>query len=263
MTVQLDCDRPGLGGADNLAARAAQRLLDAGSWRGRVHITLDKRIPVGAGLGGGSSDAAAVLLALAQLLRPTPPPELLFEIAAGLGSDVPFFLIGGRCVGVGRGEEVYPLPDIRRQWLVVLAPKQPVSTAQAYRDLNRARRSRLTRDAARNIINGFCSGIGVPQEAAARSATKVPPDQFVNDFEAVAFQQFPRLESWKDRLVRLGASGAMLSGSGSAIIGLFPTRTMATAASAAFKTFPGEVLIARTLGRRACRAVLGELISGD
>ena len=261
--VQLDCDRPDLGGVDNLATRAAQRLLDAGSRRGRVSITLRKRIPVGAGLGGGSSDAAAVLLALAQLLKPAPAPELLFEIAAGLGSDVPFFLVGGRCVGVGRGEEVYPLADIPRQWLVVLAPKQPVSTAQAYRDLNRARRSRLTPDAARNIINGFCSGIGVPQEAAVRSATKAPPDQFVNDFEAVAFQQFPELESWKNRLVRLGATGAMLSGSGSAIVGLFPTRTMAAAASAAFKTFPGEVLIARTLGRRACRAALGELISGD
>lgn len=255
--VRLACNRPELAGDDNLAAVAARRLLEAGSRRGAVEIELSKRIPVGAGLGGGSSDAAAVLLALARMLRPAPPPELLHTIAAGLGSDVPFFLVGGRCVGLGRGEEVYPLPDIARQWLLLLAPDQPISTVQAYRDLDRARRARLTAAASRNIISGFCSGIGAPQETGVRSTTEAPPNQFVNDFDAVIFQRFPELGGWKDRLVRAGASGAMLSGSGSALFGLFPIRASAVAAVRAFDTFPGKVLIACTMGRRACRAVWG------
>ncbi|MDA1314746.1 MAG: 4-(cytidine 5'-diphospho)-2-C-methyl-D-erythritol kinase [Acidobacteria bacterium] len=255
--VHLVCDRPELAGDDNLAAIAARRLIEAGSRRGTVEIELNKRIPVGAGLGGGSSDAAAVLLALARMLRPAPPPALLFTVAAGLGSDVPFFLVGGRCVGLGRGEEVYPLPDIPRQWLLVLAPDRPISTVHAYRDLDRARRTRLTVAASRNIISGFCSGISAPQETGTHSTTEAPPNQFVNDFEAVTFQRFPELGRWKDRLVRAGASGAMLSGSGSAVFGLFPIRASAVAASRAFDTFPGKVLIACTIGRRACRAVWG------
>ncbi len=255
--VNLACDCPELAGEDNLATAAAHRLLDAGSRRGAVDIELGKRVPVGAGLGGGSSDAAAVLLALAKMLRPPPPPKLLFEIAAGLGSDVPFFLVGGRCVGVGRGEEVYPLPDIPRQWVVVLAPDAPISTVRAYEDLDRVRGARLTADASRNIINGFCLGICAPQETEVRAPTKASPNPFANDFEAVIFQRFPELGGWKDRLVRAGASGAMLSGSGSAVFGLFPTRESATAATRAFDAFPGKVRIAFTLGRRACRAVWG------
>ena len=253
--VDLVCDRPELDGDDNLAAVAARRLLHAGSSRGAVEIELDKRIPVGAGLGGGSSDAAAVLLALSRMLRPAPPPDLLLTVAAGLGSDVPFFLVGGRCVGLGRGEEVYPLPDIPRQWLLVLAPDQPISTPQAYRALDSARRTRLTAAASRNIISGFCSGVGAFQEAGTRLTTEAPPNQFVNDFETVIFQRYPELGNWKDRLVRAGASGAMLSGSGSALFGLFPGRASAAAAAQAFDAFPGKVLLAYTMGRRACRAV--------
>ena len=114
--VSLRCNDPALENKDNLARRAASELLATKHWAGHIKIDLEKRIPHGSGLGGGSSDAAAVLLALEQLLRPVPPRELLFEIAAQLGSDVPFFLVGGTAVGVGRGEEVYPLPDGPRHW---------------------------------------------------------------------------------------------------------------------------------------------------
>ena len=103
--VEFECDRPELTGEDNLAARAARELLRKGPWRGAVEIQLQKRIPVGAGLGGGSSDAAAVLLALSRMLRPRPSPAVLCQVAAGLGSDVPFFLVGGCCVGVAEARK--------------------------------------------------------------------------------------------------------------------------------------------------------------
>ena len=255
---ELDCDQPELAGGNNLAARAAAQLLKAGKWPGAVEIHLEKRVPVGAGLGGGSSDAAAVLLALSKMLRPRPSAATLCEVAANLGSDVPFFLVGGRCVGVSRGEEVYPLPDPPRRWLVVLAPEQPVSTAEAYEALSRGRRSGLTPQATRNIINVFYSGIGVPQRnAGARHVAETPPDLFANDFEKVVFQQFRELELWRDRLVRNGADAAMLSGSGSALFGLFGNRSRAQAAAASFEGFPGTVWVGPTLSRRACHTIWG------
>jgi len=183
---------------------------------------------------------------------------VLCQVAAKLGSDVPFFLVGGRCVGVGRGEEVYPLPDLPRRWLVILAPDRPISTGEAYAALERRRRHGLTAKAAENIISVFYSGIGVPQrEAGAHRVAEIPPDLFANDFEKVVFQQFPELELWKDGLVRGGADAAMLSGSGSAIFGVFGDRRRAEAAAKAFGGFPGKVWVGTTLGRRACRTVWG------
>ena len=120
--VALDCDDTSLSTRNNLAVRAAESLLRAGGWPGAVAIELKKRIPAGAGLGGGSSDAGAVLLALRRLLKPRPHSKMLAEVAAELGSDVPFFLQGGTAVGLGRGEEVCPLPDQPRRWLVLVAP---------------------------------------------------------------------------------------------------------------------------------------------
>lgn len=257
--VELSCNRPELAGDDNLAARAARRLLEAGKWPGAVEIDLEKRIPAGAGLGGGSSDAAAVLLALGKMLRPRPSRAVLCEAAAELGSDVPFFLVGGRCVGVGRGEEVYPLPDPPRRWLVVLAPQQPVSTAQAYAALSQSRRAALTPQAARNIINSFYASIGAPhRNEEARRFAEAPPDLFANDFEQVIFRQRPELALWKDRLARSGADAAMLSGSGPAIFGWFADRGRAQAAAETLSAFPGSVWAGPSLSRRACQAVWGD-----
>ena len=156
--VELDCDDISLSTKDNLAVRAAESLLRAGAWRGRVAIELKKRIPAGAGLGGGSSDAAAVLLALRRLLKPRPHTAMLAEVAAELGSDAPFFLQGGTAVGLGRGEEVYPLPDQPRRRLVLVAPEIFVSSAEAYRTLRKSR-ARLTPAERQHIISGFQAGV--------------------------------------------------------------------------------------------------------
>src|ERR1039457_2919605 len=127
-------DDPGI--PDNLVLRAARLAMETMRAAGRVEMRLIKRIPMGAGLGGGSSDAAAVLLALPVLAGRPLGLDALAGLAARLGSDVPFFLLGGTAVGIGRGTELFPLPDRPAMSGLVVAPAVHVNTAQAYRDLS-------------------------------------------------------------------------------------------------------------------------------
>src|SRR5207245_3974011 len=166
-------------------------------------LGLARRIPMGAGLGGGSSDAAAVLLALPFLAGGTISTELLIAIASELGSDVPFFLLGGRAAGIGRGTELYPLPDAPAGPALVVAPGIHVSTTAAYRSLNRGQ---LTSELLQNKIDGF--------QACVWSASG---EGGVNDFEEAVFLEYPPLRALKQRLIKLGASPAMMSGSGSSV----------------------------------------------
>jgi 4-diphosphocytidyl-2-C-methyl-D-erythritol kinase len=203
--------------AGNIMERAAGQCLDAMRLSGRVEFQLDKRIPMGAGLGGGSSDAAAVLLALPALAGRVLEWPALIRMAAELGSDVPFFLLGGAAVALGRGTELYPLPDRRALRGLVVAPEIHVSTADAYRRLSAA----LTSESQQNKIVSFQSAVwresvGAPGEADAAWGE--------NDFESVVFSRHPELESIKQVLLKLGARPAMMSGSGSALFGLFPER---------------------------------------
>lgn len=223
-------------GVQNLAVRAAEavrKLLRTGNG---VEIRLHKRIPPASGLGGASSDAAAVVRALCMLLRSALPPERLLHLAAELGSDVPYFLLGGRALGVGRGEEVYPLPEGARRWVVVLFPGEGMSTAAAYRLL---RRPRLTVARARPTIEVFCGQM-------MASATQA----LGNDFEPLLFRKRPRLAAVKRRLLRAGAEQASLSGSGSALYGLFEDAAAARRAAAGLTSVGGSVFLARTVSRR-------------
>ena len=248
--VTLRCNDQALENEDNLAYRAARDLLAANHWKGRVKIDLEKRIPCGSGLGGGSSDAAAVLLALERLLRPAPPPELLFDIAARLGSDVPFFLVGGTAVGVGRGEEVYPLPDGRRHWALLLVPPIRISTADAYRRLRLPKLSSLTAKSRQPIIDGFYARVCASERGGWQDLAALLP----NDFEDVIFQAFPDLQQWKSRLAKAGASAAMMCGSGAALCGLFSDRRSAIRARDSLRGLSGNSYVVRTLSRRSyCR----------
>ena len=192
--------------AENLIERAARLCLDEMRVSGDVGFSLHKRIPMGAGLGGGSSDAAAVLLALPVLAGQVIPLERLIPLAAQLGSDVPFFLLGGTAVGLGRGEELYPLPDQKPAHGVLVAPSIHVSTADAYRALG----ARLTTQAQQNKLVSFQSDTW--RESLGESR---------NDFEDAVFDLHPRLKSIQERLSRSGAEPAMMTGSGSAIFGIF------------------------------------------
>ena len=207
--TSIELDDP-LAISDNLVVRAARLAMDAMRATGRVEMRLRKHIPMGAGLGGGSSDAAAVLLALPALAGRALPLPILGDLAARLGSDVPFFLLGGTAVGIGRGTELFPLPDRPAMSGLVVAPAVHVNTAQAYRDLSPG----LTSEAQENKIFSFQSltwerGVGKSSE---------------NDFEAVVFKQHRNLADLKKRLLRAGATAAMMTGSGSALFGLFPDR---------------------------------------
>jgi 4-diphosphocytidyl-2-C-methyl-D-erythritol kinase len=206
----------GLGIPDNLASRAACLALEAMRVTGRVEMRLEKHIPMGAGLGGGSSDAAAVLLALPALAGRSLDVPRLCGLGQQLGSDVPFFLLGGAAVGIGRGTEIFPLPDTPACQGLLVAPGIHVNTAQAYRDLS----PRLTIELQQNKIFSFLShtwGLGGLEPSA-------------NDFEPVVFEQHRSLAGLKRRLSRAGASPAMMSGSGSALFGLFPNSAAARAA---------------------------------
>jgi 4-diphosphocytidyl-2-C-methyl-D-erythritol kinase len=206
---------------DNLVVRAAQAVMDAMRCTGRVEMRLAKRIPMGAGLGGGSSDAAAVLLALPVLAgREVALPDLC-RLGRQLGSDVPFFLLGGTAAGIGRGTELFPLPDAAAQPGVLVAPGVHVSTAEAYRLLGAS----LTTELQENKIFSF-------QSQAWEWEFRQPA---VNDFEAVVFQEHGRLARLKKSLLRSGAVSAMMTGSGSAVFGLFRTAEEARCAADALR----------------------------
>ncbi len=242
--IELVCSELALAGADNLAWRAADELLRETGREGSVSIRIDKHIPSGGGLGGGSSDAGATLCALARLLRPAPSPAVLQGVAARLGSDVPFFLLGGRALGVGRGEEVYPLPEGTRQWFVLVTPPVRVSTAAAYRDLAASRRA-LTPDRKGPILNMFCAGFRAPDRAQADGAAGA----LANDFEDTVFQRFPELRQIKRKLLRVGARQALMSGSGSTLFGVFEDRSSAEQAKEKLRSGGLEAHLARTVSR--------------
>ncbi len=220
-------------GPKNLVWRAldllSRELRLSGGWRAR----LEKRIPMGAGLGGGSSDAATALVGGVRLTGKRIAPERLLEMAASLGADVPFFLVGGRALGVGRGDEVYPLEEGRRRWVVVVLPKEiRVATPDAYRWLD----AKLTKAASPPKLFLSC----------ARSWSLEDAD-LLNAFEAVVFDRYPILREMKRRLLQAGAAGAALAGSGSAVFGLF--QNPAHARRAARKFQEAQVYVARTVTR--------------
>ena len=232
---------------DNLITRAVEAL----EIRGRVRIRLRKRIPMGAGLGGGSSNAAAVLLALPVLAGKRIPFERLAGMAQGLGSDVPFFLEGGTALGLGRGEELYPLPDLKRQPLLVVPTGFHVSTGPAYRALHRE----LTSPESSRYINNFrllVRALVDGRSAGAASALSA------NDFEPVVFREFPPIQDLMRQLSKPGV-GVRMTGSGSAVFAIFESVEARTCARRKlnFKVLPAW-LVTRAGYRRLWRKQLRE-----
>jgi len=205
--------------AQNLVDQAARLLMEQTSLCGEVNIRLRKRIPMGAGLGGGSSDAAAVLLALPVLAGVPVKLEQLLDWAGRLGSDVPYFLFGGKALVMGRGCEVYPLPEGGKGWAVVTVPGLSVSTAQAYQELGRSTAALPETGEIQQFqawVWGQTLKASLPAPAVGR-----------NDFEAVLFRRYPALASLKRKLSSLAEDGALVSGSGSALFALFCRRAQA------------------------------------
>ena len=208
----------------NLVYRAVDALQQELKIAAGVEILLQKTIPAGRGLGGGSSDAAAALLGYLQLTRKRIPPAQLLEIAATLGADVPFFLLGGRALGLGKGDEIYPLPDIRKLNLLIVSPGSiHVPTPDAYRWLNAPELASLTKSSAAHKLFEFCALCWSSQGSSLS-----------NDFEKAVFQRYPRLDQIRQELLQRGASEALLAGSGSAVFGVFPSPAKARRAVVGF-----------------------------
>ncbi len=218
----------------NLVYRAVDALRRELKIRSGVEIELRKNIPAGRGLGGGSSDAAAALLGYLRLTGRKLPLAQLLEIASSLGADVPFFLFGGRALGVSRGNEIYPLPDIPKLSVLIVSPRNVhVPTLDAYRWL-KARPMTLTKPAVDPKLWRFCALCWSVQESGLS-----------NDFEPPVFRRHPRLEKIKRALLQRGAAEASLAGSGSAVFGVFPSPALARRAAVGFpddQTFVCESL---------------------
>lgn len=210
--IRLEVEGAELGPVeDNLVHRAARAFFEAAHIPGRIGIRLRKEIPAGAGLGGGSSDAAAALHALNELHgRPLSESGLL-DLAAGLGSDVPFFLCGSPlALAWGRGERLMPLPPLPKAPILVAVPDFAIPTPSAYRDL----------DAFRAAAPESRPGSQIFRPESLRDWGAVAAAA-INDFEAPTFARFPALARIRALLIEAGASFALLSGSGSAIFGVF------------------------------------------
>ena len=200
---------------DNLILRAARAVLEAARTHARVRFRLNKKIPMGAGLGGGSSNAAAVLLALPVLAQKPLSLDKLTELGTQLGSDVPFFLTGGTAMGLGRGTELYPLPDVAEEPILVIAPGVHVATGPAYQAFGRS----LTFTGMSTNINSFQAFVRALEQA--RSA-RVASALSANDFETVVTRQYPQLKKIQGKLWGVGLRRqARMTGSGSAFFAIF------------------------------------------
>jgi 4-diphosphocytidyl-2-C-methyl-D-erythritol kinase len=236
--IRVTCDMPGIP-ADmrNLAHKAAHLLLANKGIEVGLDIHIGKRIPIKAGLGGGSSNAAAVLSCLNEYLGLDMSLEALIDLGAQVGSDVPFFMVGGTAFVCGRGEEVRSLPDIRTRWLVIIKPQFGVSTEWAYRRLDE---TRLSEPGSRSMRMLECM--------EEKKCTHLP-QLLGNDLEPPAFEQHPELTKIKCSLLQAGALGALMCGSGSAVFGLFDSEENALAAADRLSRLDGRLFVERTLTR--------------
>jgi 4-diphosphocytidyl-2-C-methyl-D-erythritol kinase len=230
----------------NLVFRAIDALRRELKIHSGVEINLHKKIPAGGGLGGGSSNAAAALLGYLQLTRKRLPLERLIEIATPLGADVPFFLFGGRALGVNKGDEIYPLADVKKHAILVVAPQGiHVPTPEAFRWVNApplpssqkpASSPQLTNSRSNSKLSTFCALCWSAQLAGLS-----------NDFEAAVFRRHPRLATIKRDLLQAGAAEAMLAGSGSAVFAVFPSPALARRAAVGFSS--DQTFVCETISR--------------
>lgn len=223
--LELVCDVPDIPvDGRNLVLRAAAALRAECGWRGGARIELEKRIPAGGGLGGGSADAAIALLGLTHLWGLDIGRDALAAIGARLGADIPFFFTGGTALGTGTGTELSPLGDIPTAPLLIVTPGVKVSTAEAYKALNA---TALTKPDAAAML------------PISRAEAQIPDslcEVMRNDFEAVVFRLEPEIKRARKRLLEAGARCALLSGSGASLFGVFDSEESVGRAASALRS---------------------------
>jgi 4-diphosphocytidyl-2-C-methyl-D-erythritol kinase len=235
--IEIRCKDPRVPDDEtNTCWRVADRVLRALKQRAKVTITIEKKLPVQGGIGGGSSNAVATMLGLEKVLKAKLTGQERLRIASEVGSDLPLFLIGGTVLGCGRGEEVWPMPDLPAWEIVIATPEIGVSTPEAFRRWDELVQTngKLTDTGLSDRISMFSrsafewlAGLpttGVPAKGGNRAETlllDLVRAGIENDFERVVFPEYPELRDVKRALEREGASFASLSGSGSTVFGLF------------------------------------------
>lgn len=233
--ISVRCDQKSVPtDVQNVVFRTAQLLQETYGLQRDIEIEIQKHIPTAAGLGGGSADAAVALLGLAQLWKLRIDQQTLMELAAKLGSDVPFFLVGGAALATGRGDKVDFLRTLPATWIVLACPAIEVATAWAYGQLDVS--SIQTRPDTPGLVtalrNADVSGV------AARLA---------NVFEPLIVAHHPAVGEAKARLLEAKALGASLTGTGPVVFAVFSGETVARDAAAALeKDFNGQVVVTRT-----------------
>ena len=210
-SLDLSCSVPSLQSVDNLVLKAASLLKEETGCLKGASIKLVKEIPIAGGLGSGATDAAATLVGLNCLWELNLPPQRLVELAANLGSDVPFFLCGGTALAKGRGEKVIPLPPAPELWIVLLRPAiEPVTgkTAQLYSQLNSSH---------------FTSGQFTERLVDhLHEGERINTSLLFNVFEQIAFDFFPKLFDYRSRFLEAGAASVHLAGAGSTLFTMVP-----------------------------------------
>jgi 4-diphosphocytidyl-2-C-methyl-D-erythritol kinase len=239
--ITLTCDVPYLPLDErNLVYQAARLVKETFRIRKGLKIHIEKRIPVAAGLGGGSSDAAATLRALNHLWGLCMSLPQLAELGKTLGSDVPFCVYGGTAWARGRGEIVEPLPDAPAAWVVLTKPPFAVSTADIY---NRLLVSEIQEHpSCSQMIKAIVQG-DLPGIAGAMG----------NVLETITFQLHPEVKRLKERILRFGAMGALMSGSGPSVFGITDRESKAQRIYNGLRGFTKEVYLSRFYGRRSHR----------
>ena len=269
--IEIRCDDPRVPlDSTNTCFRIVDRAMQALTARGRVVIEIEKRLPVQGGLGGASGNAVAALLGLEQALRKKLPAPERLRIASEVGSDLPLFFIGGTVLGVSRGEEVYPLPDLPAMACVVALPEMAVSTPKAFADWDSlcGDNDKLTPSTHSDRMLEFSREISawlsaVPIAGRRRSGVSaidggraenllldLVRTGIENDFERVVFPKYPEMREVKRVLEQSGARYASLSGSGSAIYGLFDSRERAAAAAKKLTRHGTRAVVTTTLTRQ-------------
>lgn len=225
-------------GHENLVHRAAVLLAESSGARELgASIHLEKRIAPGMGLGGGSADAAVTLVALDRLWGLDTPPSVLHELAGSVGMDVPFFLYGGSALAVGRGDEVYPLRIEVVDWpIVLILPDFSISTASAYASL---------------ILTKRRSGLTLQHFAWRSPSVRDRLGELVNHLEGATGSHISKIQRYKTLLLERGALGAMMSGSGSAVFGVFRDGPSARSVADSLNRDGIRAVVTRTLSREA------------
>ena len=214
--ISVLCGKDGVpDGPGNIAWKAANALLELADGSQGANIAIIKNIPVAAGLGGGSSDAASVLMGMNELLQLGLSDQRLMEIGVTLGADVPFFIFKQTALAEGIGETLTVMPKMPTAWVLLVNPGVHVSTAWVYKNLKLTNRGELAKlPSFYGSIKDICS-------------------IFTNDLEAVTIAAFPVIADIKETMLRHGALGAMMSGSGPTVFGLYQDRETAEQARAA------------------------------